>query len=80
MKTVTHNEPIGESEKIIIMNRGCQSYLMRRRRWLIGMFSSGTSSAARLPWFSLPAMKLIESTGIEKGCYRVLRGWRKAKK
>ena len=79
-QTIIHDKLIGESEKIIIMNRGYQSHLMRRRRWFIGMFSSGTSSAARLPRFSSSAMKLIKSTGREKGRYRVLRGRRKAEK
>ena len=54
MKVVIHNEPIGESKQIIIINRGCQSHLMRRRRWFIGIFSSGISSAARLPRLSSP--------------------------
>ena len=61
------------------MNRGCQSYLMRQRRWFISMFSSRTSFAVLLPWFSLPAMKLIRSIGRKKGHYRGLRGQRKAK-
>ena len=57
MKTVIHNEPVGESEQFIIINRKCQSHLMRRRRWFIGMFSSGISSTARLPRLSSLAMK-----------------------
>ena len=62
MKTVIHNEPVGESEQFIIINRKCQSHLMRRRRWFIGMFSSGISSTARLPRLSSPAIELIGST------------------
>ena len=31
VKAVIHNELIGKLEQIIIMNRGYQSYLMRRR-------------------------------------------------
>jgi len=57
MKTVIHNKPVGESEQFIIINRKCQSHLMRRRHWFIGMFSSGISSTTRLPWLSSPAMK-----------------------
>ena len=55
--TVIHNKPIGESEQFIIINRQCQSHLMRRRHWFIGIFSFGISSAARLPRLSSPAMK-----------------------
>ena len=36
---------------------GCQSYLMRRRRWFIGMSSAGISSATRLPQLSSSAMR-----------------------
>ena len=57
MKTVIHNESIGESEWVVIMNRDCQSHLMCQRRWFIGIFSSGISSIARLPRLSSPAMK-----------------------
>jgi len=57
MVTVIHNKPVGESELFIIINKECQSHLMHRRCWFIGIFSSGISSAARLPWLSSPAMK-----------------------
>ena len=40
------------------------------------MSSSRTSSAVRLPWFSLPAMEMIESTRREKTAI----GFRQAKK
>ena len=35
----------------------CQSHLMRRRHWFIGIFSSGISSATRLPRLFSPAME-----------------------
>jgi len=70
-KTVVQNESIGKSEQFIITSRRCRSHLMRRRRWLAGMFSSGISSAAHLPWLSSLA---IGSTRRGKGCYRVCRG------
>jgi len=52
---------------------------MRWRHWFTGIFSSGISSAARLPWFPLPAMKLIGSTRWEEGRYRVFAGVEKCK-
>ena len=74
MKAVIHNEPIGESEQIIIMNRGCQSHLIRRRRWFIGMSSSGIS-VARLPRLSSLAMRDGWICGRkEENRYRVLAG------
>ena len=48
---------VGESELFIIINKKCQSHLMRRRCWFIGIFSSEISSTARLPRLSSPAMK-----------------------
>jgi len=56
-KTVIQNKPIDQSEQFIIMNKRCQSHLMRRRRWFTSMFSSQISSAARLPRLSSPAME-----------------------
>ena len=77
MKAIIHNEPIGELEQVIIMNRGCQSHIMRRRRWFIGMFSSGISSAARLPRLSSLAMRDDWIYGRkEENHYRVLAGGR----
>ena len=74
-KIVIYNKPIGELEQIIIMNRGYQSHLMRRRHWFIGMFSSGISSAACLPRLSSPAMKDDWVYGRkEENRYRVLAG------
>ena len=78
MKIVIHNKPIGKSEQFIIMNRKCQSHLMRRRRWFIGMFSSRISSAARLPRLSSLAMKNDWIYGREKeNRYWVLVGGEK---
>ena len=57
IEIVIHNKPIGESELFIIINKKCQSHLMRRRRWFIDIFSSGISSATCLPRLSSPAMK-----------------------
>jgi len=77
MKTVIHNESIGKSKWVIIMNRDCQSHLMRRRRWFPGKSSAGISSAARLPRLSLPTM--INDwiyRRKEENCYRVLAGGR----
>ena len=75
MKVVIHNKPIDESEQIIIMNRGCRSHLMRRRRWFIGMSSTGISSAARLP--RLPSLA-IRNDWIyrreKENCYGVSAG------
>ena len=51
-ETIIHNKPIGELAQFIIINKKCQSHLMRRRRWFIGMFSSRISSTARLPRLS----------------------------
>ena len=45
-ETVIHNKPIGKLELFIIINKKCQSHLMRRRRWFIDMSSTGISSAA----------------------------------
>ena len=75
MKTVIHNEPIGKSEWVIIMNRDCQSHLMRRRRWFLGKSSTDISSAAHLPRLSLPAMINDWIYGRkEETHYRVLAG------
>ena len=57
------------------MNRKCQSHLMCQRRWFIGVFSSGISSAVRLPRLSSPAMKDDWIYGRkEENRYRVLAG------
>ena len=61
MKAVIQDEPINKLEKFIAISRRYRSHLMRRRRWLTGMFSSGTSSAARLPRLSSSAIGLIGS-------------------
>ena len=45
------------------MRRRHQSHLMRRRRWLTGMFFSRVFSVAGLPQLSSPAMKLLGSIG-----------------
>jgi len=75
MKTVIHNEPIGKSERVIIMNRDCQSHLMHWRRWFLGKSSVGISSAARLPWLSSLAMINDWIYGRkEENRYRVLVG------
>ena len=68
-ETVIHNKPIGESELFVIINKKCQSHLMRRRRWFIGIFSFGISSATRLPRLSSPTMKndWIYATGFSIG-------------
>jgi len=74
-ETVIHNKPVDESKMFIIINKKCQSCLMRRRRWFIGMFSSRISFAARLPRLSSPAMKddwIYESE--MENCYRFLVG------
>ena len=55
-KTVIHNKSVGELELFIVVNKKCQSHLMRRRHWFIGIFSFGISSAARLPRLSSPTM------------------------
>ena len=74
-KTVIHNKPIGELELFIIINKKCQSHLMRRRHWFIGIFSSRISSAARLPRLSSPAMKDDWIYEREKeNRYRILAG------
>ena len=70
-KTIIQNESIGKLEQFIVTSRICRSHLMRQRRWLAGMFSSGIFSAARLPWPSSPA---IGSTRRGQGCYRVCGG------
>ena len=80
MKAVIHNEPIGELEQVIIMNRGCQSHLMRRRRWFIGMSSVGISSVARLPRLSSLAMRDDRIYGgKEENRCRVFGRWKRAK-
>ena len=56
-KTIIHNKHIGESELFIIINKKCQSHLMRRRRRFISMFSSRISSTMCLPRLSLSAMR-----------------------
>jgi len=74
-KTIIQNEPIDESEQFIIMNRRCQSHLMRQRRWFTSIFSSGISSSARLPWLSSPALKFDWIYGKGKENHdRVLEG------
>ena len=57
VKAVIHIELIGKSEQTIIMNKGYQSYLMRRGRWFIGMSSAEISSIARLPRLPSSAMR-----------------------
>ena len=75
MKAVIHNEPIGELKQVTIINRGCQSHLIRWRRWFIGMFSYEISSTACLPRLSTPAMKDDWIYGREKeNRYRILAG------
>ena len=49
--------------QIVTMSRRHQSHLMRRRRWLTGMFFSRVFSVAGLPQLSSPAMKLLGSIG-----------------
>ena len=61
MKAVIQDEPINKLEKFMAISRRYRSHLIRRRRCLIGRFSSGTSSAARLPRLSSPTMGLIGS-------------------
>ena len=60
-KAVIQDEPINKLEKFIAMSRRYRSHLIWWRRWLIGRFSSRTSSAACLPWLSSPAIRLIGS-------------------
>ena len=77
MKTIIHNEPIGKSEWVIIINRDCQSHLMHQRRWFLGKSSARISSAARLPRLSSPAMINDWIYGRkEENRYRVLVGGR----
>ena len=59
--------------QIVAISRRHQSHLMRRRRWLTGMFSSRVSSAARLPRLSSPAMKLLGSIGRGENLYKVVK-------
>ena len=66
MKAIIQDKPINKLEKFIAMSRRCRSYLIRRRRWLIGRFSSRTSSAVCLPWLSSPAMDFVWIYGEEE--------------
>ena len=59
--------------QIVTISRRHQSHLMRRRRWLTGMFSSRVSSIMRLSRLSSPAMKLLGSIGRGENCYRVVK-------
>jgi len=57
------------------MSRRYRSHLIWRRHWLIGRFSSRTSSAARLPRLSLLAIGFGWIYGREEeNCYRVCEG------
>ena len=57
------------------MSRRYRSHLIRQRHWLIGRFSSETSSAARLPRLSSPAIGFGWIYGKEEeNCYRVCEG------
>ena len=46
---------------------------MRRRRWFTGIFSSGISSTACLPWLSSPAMRLINLHERKEAATEVMR-------
>ena len=59
--------------QIVAISRSHQSHLMRRRRWLTGMFSSRVSSAVRLPRLSSLAMKLLGSIERGENRYRVVK-------
>ena len=61
-KVVIQDKPINKLEKFVAMSRRYRSHLIWWRRWLIGRFSFRTSSAARLPLLSSPAIGLIGST------------------
>jgi len=60
-KVVIQDEPINKLEKSIAISRRYRSHLIQRRHWLIGWFFSGTSSTARLPLLSSPAIRSIGS-------------------
>ena len=66
MKAIIQDKPINKLEKFIAMSRGYRSQLIRRRHWLIGRFSFGTSSTARLSWLSSPAMDFVWIYGEEE--------------
>jgi len=62
-------------EKFIAMSRRYRSHLIWRRHWLIGRFSSETSSAARLPRLSSPAIGFGWIYGKEEeNRYRICEG------
>ena len=64
---------MNRKSQVVAMSRRHQSHLMRRRRWLTGMFSSRVSPTARLPWLSSPAMESIGSIGRGENCHRGLK-------
>ena len=64
---------MNKKSQIVAISKRHQSHLMRRRHWLINMFSSRVSSATRLPWLSSPAMKLLGSIGKGENCYKVAK-------
>ena len=67
---------MNRKSQIVAMSRRHQSHLMRRRRWLTGMFSSRVSPTTRLPWLSSPAMESIGSIGRGGNSYRDLKAER----
>ena len=74
-KAIIQDRPINKLEKFIAMSRRYRCHLIRWRRWLIGRFSSGTSSTMRLRWLSLPAIGFgWIYRREEENCYRVYEG------
>ena len=71
-KAVIQDEPINKLEKFIAMSRRYRSHLIQWWRWLIGRFSFGTSSTARLPLLSSLAIRF--DWIYKKGGRKLLQG------